>query len=97
MFLSQTPHIYYAAHTDGNIYIIDKYTLGEPHLEAIDQNAQAGFKKLKMALTAIQELVRKHGTNGRISLVCQGKELTVYRRKGTESCLPKDALTLFRS
>jgi len=97
LFLSQTPHIYYGAHKDGNISEIKKFSLGEPHLESIDQNAQVGFKKLKVALTAIQELVRVHGTDGRISLVCKGKELRVYRREKTGSCLPGYALALFRS
>ena len=97
LFLSQTPHIYYGAHKGGKFSEIKKFTLGEPHLEAIDQNAQVGFKKLKMVLTAIQELVRKYGADGRISLVCGGKELGVYQREKTSSCLPKSALALFRS
>lgn len=65
-------------------------------MEPIDQNAQAGFKKLKVLLNAIQEIVRKYGMNGRISLVCQGKELGVYQREKSDSCLPKYALALFR-
>ena len=97
LFLSQTPHIYYGAHKGGRFSEIKKFTLGEPCLEPIDQNAQAGFKKLKVLLATIQELVRKHGTNGRISLVCKGRELGVYRRKNTDSCLPKRALALFRA
>jgi len=96
LFLSQTPHIYYGAHKDGTFSEIKKYTLGEPHLEAIDQNAQAGFRKLKTVLTAVQELVRKYGTNGRISLVCRGRVLEVYQRENTGSCLPKYALALFK-
>lgn len=95
LFLSQTPHIYYGAHRNGKFSEIKKYTLGEPHLEVIDQDAQVGFKKLKLALTTIQELVRKYGTDGRISLVCSGKELGVYQREDAGSCLPKHALALF--
>ena len=97
LFLSQTPHIYYGAHKDGKFSEIKKFTLGEPHLETIDQNAQVGFKKLKVLLMAIQEIVRKYGTGGRISLVYDGKELGVYRRKKSDNCLPKYALDLFRS
>ena len=97
LFLSQTPHIYYGTHKDGKFSEIEKYTLGEPHLEAVDQNAQVGFKKLRAVLMAIQELIRRYGTDGRISLVCKGKELRAYRRENTESCLPKYALALFRS
>lgn len=97
LFLSQTPHIYYGTHKNGNFLEIKKFTLGEPHLEPIDQRAQVGFKKLKLVLTEIQDLVRKYGTEGRISLVCDGKELRVYQRKNEGSCLPKYALTLFKS
>ncbi|KAF9778716.1 hypothetical protein BJ322DRAFT_1114053 [Thelephora terrestris] len=96
LFLSQTPHIYYGAHKNGEFSEIKKYTLGEPHLKPIDHNAQVAFKKLKVALEAIQELVGKHGTNGRITLVCTGKELGVYQRENAGSCLPKYALALFR-
>lgn len=97
LFLSQTPHIYYGAHKNGKFSDIKKYSLGEPRLKPIDQNAQVGFKKLKVTLKAIQELVRKHGTDGRISLVCNGRELGVYQRECTGSCLPKYAMALFRS
>lgn len=97
LFLSQTPHIYYGTHKDGIFAGIKKFTLGEPHLEPIDESAQAGFKKLKVLLTTIQEIVRKYGTDGRISLVYDGKELGVYQREESGNCLPKYALALFRS
>ena len=97
LFLSQTPHIYYGSHKGGKFSEIKKFALGDPHLEHIDQNAQVGFKKLKMALTTIQELVRRRGTGGRISLVCKGKELGVHQRQNAGGCLPKYALALFRS
>lgn len=97
LFLSQTPHIYYGTHKGGTFSEIKKFTLGEPHLEPIDRNAQVAFKKLKVLLTAIQELVKKYGTDGRISLVCKGKELEVYQREKTDSCLPEHALALFRT
>lgn len=45
LFLSQTPHIYYGAHKNGNFSEIKKFTLGEPHLDSIDQNAQPGLKE----------------------------------------------------
>ena len=97
LFLSQTPHIYCGTHKGGNFSEIKKFTLGEPHLEVIDKNAQVGFKKLKLVLAALQERVRKYGGDGRISLVCEKRELGVYQREKTGSCLPKDALALFGS
>jgi len=97
LFLSQTPHVYYGVHKGGSFSEIKKFTLGERHLEPIDQNAQLGFKKLRVALAAVQELVRKYGAGGRISLVCEGKDPGVYQREKTGSCLPKYALALFRS
>jgi hypothetical protein len=66
LFLSQTPHIYYGVHKNGRISEIKKFSLGEPHLRPIDQNAQVGFKKLEAALATIQALVVKYGrTDGR--------------------------------
>jgi hypothetical protein len=97
LFLSQTPHVYYGNHRGGNFLEIKKFTLGAPHLEPIDRNAQVGFKKLKALLTTIQGVVRRYGTDRRISLVCQGRELRVYQRENSGSFLPKYALALFRS
>lgn len=96
LFLSQTPHVYYGNHRGGNFSEIKKFTLGAPHLEPIDRNAQDGFKKLNVLLMTIQGVVGRYGTDGRISLVCQGRELGVYQRLTSGSFLPKYALALFR-
>lgn len=96
LFLSQTPHVYYGNHRGGKFSEIKKFTLGAPHLEPVDRNAQVGFKKLKASLTTIQGVVRRHGMDGRISLVCRGRELGVYQRENSDSFLPKYALALFR-
>ena len=64
-------------------------------MEPIDQNAQVGFKKLRVLLTAIQEIVRSYRADGRISLVYYEKELGVYQREKSGSCLPEYPLDLF--
>lgn len=87
----------HGSHIGGKFSGIKKFTVGEPRLEPIDQNAQVGFKKLKLALTNIQELVKKRGTGGPISLVCDGKLLRVYQRENAGSDLPEYALALFKS
>ena len=94
LFLSQTPHIYHAFHTKGTFTSTKKFTLGQSELGNVDEAAQAGFKKLKKLLDRIKSLVLKHAAM-RVSLVCVGKTLSVYRMPQGESCLPEDALALF--
>ena len=94
LYLSQTPHIHHAYHKQGTFTSVRKFMLGQTELAEVDKNAQAGFKKLRKLLGDIKLLVLKHGP-ARISLVCVGKTLSVYRIPQGESCLPEDALAHF--
>ena len=94
LYLSQTPHIHHAYHKHGTFIEVRKFRLGQDELVAIDQRAQVGFKKLRQLLGYIKSLVLKYGAM-RISLVCVGKTLSVYRIPPGQSCLPEDALALF--
>ena len=94
LYLSQTPHIHHAFHKNGTFTLVKKFLLGQNELIDIDKSAQVGFKKLRKLLGYIQSLVLKHGAT-RISLVCVGRTLSVYRIPQGESCLPEDALALF--
>ena len=94
LYLSQTPHVHHAFHRNGTFTQVKKFTLGQSELTEVDKNAQEGFKKLRKLLGYIKSLVLKHGA-ARISLVCVGKTLSVYRIPQGESCLPEDALALF--
>jgi hypothetical protein len=94
LYLSQTPHIHHAFHTNGTFTRVMKFTLGQSELVKVDKSAQEGFKKLRKLLDYIRSLVLKHGST-RVSLVCVGKTLSVYRIPQGETCLPADALALF--
>lgn len=67
---------------------------GEGDLVSVDQSAGEGFKKLRKLLGEIKSLVQRYGAT-RISLVCKGRELKVYRMPQGHICLPEDALALF--
>ena len=94
LYLSQTQHIYYARHKNGKFTSVSEFELGKGKLVKVDQDAQEGFKKLKKLLDSIQSLVLEHGAM-RISFVCVGETLSVYRIPQGESCLPEDAMALF--
>jgi hypothetical protein len=94
LYLSHTPHIYHAVHNNGVFTSVMKFALGQNELMDADKRAQMGFKKLRKLLDDIKSLVLKHRAV-RISLVCVGKTLSVYRMPQGESCLPEDALALF--
>ena len=94
IYLSQTPHIYHAFHKNGTFTSVTKFMLGQSELVEVDKSAQVGFKELRKLLGYIQLLVLKYGAM-RISLICVGKTLSVYRIPQGESCLPEDVLALF--
>ena len=96
LYIGQTPHLYYAFHKKGTFTSVEKFMLGQSELMDVDKTEQVGFKKLRKLLGYIKSLVLKYGAM-RLSLVCAGKTLSVYRIPQGESCLPEDALALFVS
>lgn len=94
LYLSQTPHVHHAFHKNGTFNRVKNFTLGQSELTDVDESAQEGFKKLRNFLGCLKSLVLKYGAT-RISLVCEGTTLSVYRMPQGESCLPEDALALF--
>jgi hypothetical protein len=95
LYLSQTPHHYLAIHKRGLFHSVKKRQLGQDDMIRIERDAQKGFRKLRIVLETIQNLVKKRGLEGRLTLVCAGGELKVYERSSSESCLPSKLLALF--
>lgn len=95
LFLSATPHLFVATHSEGRVTRITKWEVGTPEMEEIERGLQPTFWKLKHALETIQELVILHGKSGRLSLVCENGIMQVYRRTGVESSLPDKLLSRF--
>lgn len=97
LFLSQTPYHFLGIHDRGRFETIEKRQLGSGVLRSIEQSLQGVLWQLRLLLDVIKELVVKHGKSGRLSLVCQGGELKVYKRSNEDSCLPEDILARFDS
>jgi len=95
LYLSQTPHIFMARHTLGNFHTIRKWQLGSPGLAHIAETFTDRLKKLRLALGAIREIVIARGKSGRLSLVFQDGELTVFERISKADCLPPEVLARF--
>ncbi|KAF9005476.1 hypothetical protein BDQ17DRAFT_1423963 [Cyathus striatus] len=95
LFLSQTSHHFLAVHMKGTFTEIRHTTLGSSELKEADKELQSNFKKLVLALQAIQKLVVKHGKRGRLSLVYQSGELKVFERTTLDGCLPDDVINIF--
>jgi len=95
LYLSQTPHYFFAVHNRGTFEKVSKSRLDGPELRRIDRRLQDSFRRLRQVLETIQELVIEHGQQGRLSLVHQGGTLRVFERKSQESCLPDSVLSRF--
>jgi hypothetical protein len=95
LFFSQTAHHILAIHQRGCFTKIEKRKLSSDELKAVEKKAQGDIKKLRSVLDTIKEIVIAHGRNGRLSLVCVGGELKIYKRTSDESCLPESAISLF--
>jgi hypothetical protein len=95
LYLSQTPHIFMATHTRGNFHTVRKWQLGSPDLTRIAETFTDRLKKLRLALGVIREVVIARGKSGRLSLVLQDGELTVFERISKADCLPPEVLARF--
>jgi len=95
LFFSQTAHHILAIHQRGRFTEIQKRKLSSDELKAVEKEAQGDLKKLRKFLDVIKEMVMAHGKKGRLSLVCVGGELRVYKRTSDESCLPESAIAFF--
>ncbi|KAF8817087.1 hypothetical protein BYT27DRAFT_7126830 [Phlegmacium glaucopus] len=95
LFFSQTAHHILAIHQRGRFTEIQKRKLSSDDLKAVEKEAQGDLKKLRKFLDIIKKIVIAHGKKGRLSLVCVGGELKIYKRTSDESCLPESAIALF--
>jgi hypothetical protein len=96
LYLSQTPWLYTAIHNDGKFYTVEKTQLGSPELADIAEQSKHRFKKLRLALQTIKDLVVESGIRGRLSFVLENRELKVYERSSRASCLPDDIMSSFQ-
>lgn len=97
LFLSQTPHLYFAVHSKGNFKKLEANNLEDPDVKAVGMKLQEGLRRLLSTLAMIQELVIASGKQGRYSLLSEGGKLKVYKRSTQDSCLPEDVLARFES
>ena len=95
LFFSQTAYHILAVHQRGRFTEIQKRKLSSDEIKAVEKKAQGDLKKLRNVLDTIKGIVIAHGRSGRLSLVCVGGELKVYKRTSDDSCLPESAIALF--
>jgi hypothetical protein len=96
LILSQTPNILLCVHFCGEFQEIRQRTLAELETEPLARKARENLGKLRNVLVTIQTMMIEEGEGARASLICRsGGEITVYKREGTETCLPKEALEKF--
>ncbi|KAI0823948.1 hypothetical protein BC628DRAFT_462892 [Trametes gibbosa] len=99
LFLSYTPNLFLAVHNRGTFERIKKHTLGSAELHPVetDPQIQRSFKQLVAVLRTIQELVKSHGLQGRLTLVCQDGVLRVYQRTSSMGTVPAQELARFNA
>ncbi|KAI9065989.1 hypothetical protein FKP32DRAFT_1566676 [Trametes sanguinea] len=82
LFLSQTPHFYLGMHDHGTFFEIEKHELASPKFDRYekDERMQRSLRQLVRLLEAVQDLVKQHGKEGRLSLVCRKGKLELLER-----------------
>ncbi|SJL11908.1 uncharacterized protein ARMOST_15322 [Armillaria ostoyae] len=93
LYFSQTPELFIGTQRNGCFTDVQRKTIQS--LSYVGDNIQKRLRMLGKALYAIQTLVGKSGSTGRLSLVGKDKELLVYERATSDSCLPNDYLKRF--
>ncbi|KAF8635841.1 hypothetical protein AX15_000035 [Amanita polypyramis BW_CC] len=92
LYLSQIPHFYVGLHNRGFFKDVRKHKFDYKTLPA---QVLENMKKLRHALSTIQNIAIKNGQRGRLSLVCIGGTLKVYERLSEKSCLPDEFMERF--
>jgi len=93
LWFSQIMHHTLAVHQRGRFIRIERRKIPQ----SAASNEQGRMKKMRKVLGLIQEVVREYEKEERLTLVCVGGSLRLYRRTTHESCLPESALKLFES
>lgn len=96
LYFSQTAYRHMAIHSDGLFYEVRRCALDDPRSEAMRKRLQRDFRTLALALQKIQDLVIRHGGQGRLTLVFQDGTLRAFQRRSQESCLPDAMLRHFQ-
>ncbi|KAI0642894.1 hypothetical protein C8Q79DRAFT_1012902 [Trametes meyenii] len=82
IFLTQTPVHLVAVHTRGSFDQVIRQELDSPDLAKFndDVNIQKSLHQFAALLREIQKIVKRHGSTGKISLICEKGVLGVYSR-----------------
>ncbi|KAL7279602.1 hypothetical protein ACG7TL_006008 [Trametes sanguinea] len=80
LFLSQTPHFYLAVHDRGTFLQIAKHGPASPRLSPYEnhERMQQSMRQLIHLLETVQEMVKQHGKQGVLSLVCRDGKLRAH-------------------
>jgi len=97
LFFSKTENHYLAIHKGGVFDSIQKRNTSSEELQKVERELQPQFQKMRKALDLIRDAVITHGKEGRLSLVCIGGIMKVYRRRSDESLLPSKVMQYFES
>ncbi|PCH40479.1 hypothetical protein WOLCODRAFT_162386 [Wolfiporia cocos MD-104 SS10] len=95
VFFSQIPQIYTAIVHCGRVRDIVERELNDKTLTGVNARMQEDFKKLKLVLDAIQQLVVSHGKDGRLCLVDMGSVLQVLEKDDKTNCVSEAILARF--
>ncbi|TFK48829.1 hypothetical protein OE88DRAFT_510839 [Heliocybe sulcata] len=97
LFLSETLHHYLGVHVGGRFTDVVKRKLHTPGMREIDRQAKASFGRLRKVLKEIQDAVIASGERGRLTLLCEGGTLKVFKRKLPDECIPEDIMRRFEN
>lgn len=96
LYLSQTAYLYLAKHNRGNFGIVEKIELAGDSMKVHAKQAEVGMEKLKDVLNQVLDAVRKEGDGVGMSLVSEGQNLVLYKRKpGTGKAVGNEILNRF--
>ncbi|CAA7261561.1 unnamed protein product [Cyclocybe aegerita] len=97
LLFSETASHFLALHERGNYQRLEKRSITAPEFKNAEEDAQKDIQKLVKVLELIRNLVIEEGKEGRLSVVCMDKVLSIHKRQGRESCLPDSMMALFES
>ena len=95
VFLAQTPHLFTACHEQGNFHQVQKHHIDDAYMRQVADDCQGDMAGLHDALLLVRDSLIRHRQQGRVSLLCQKGQLSLYRVENARSCLPDAVLQQF--
>lgn len=97
LVLSQIPHLVVGLHDRGLFHTVTHKKMDDSDVVAEKRKLDSKLRLLRDLLETIRRLVKGRGKDKRYALVYRDRELRMYEKESSESCLPQEWMARFET